>query len=145
MRIYSSDVLVPDVSFSSSDCLSGRKTENPQAHLKAIKRRFTTENDRLQAFDDELDPESEAQAWYDGLPEQARKSWTLLEAEFNIRWPRETKVPKSVQEKQEELMGEVLKEEDVGVRLEVDGVDELGHVRWASKILRLTLPTFYGL
>ena len=44
-------------------------------------------------------------------------------------------------------MAEVLKESEVGVRVQGDGVDELGHVRWANRVKALAkaIPDTNGL
>lgn len=119
----------------------GRDGENPQAYMKLVKRRMRgktlTESAKVEMFEEEMYPGSDAENWYEKLESTVKVSWAEFETAFNTQWPPATQVPKTKEEKQQELMDTVLKDEEIGVRVRVSGMDELGHVRWANKVMRL--------
>jgi hypothetical protein len=54
-----------------------------------------------------------------------------------MRWPSRTPTVKTKEEKQAELKGTLITEEEVGKRVKKNGVEELAHVAWANKVERL--------
>jgi hypothetical protein len=89
---------------------------------------------------------SDAKEWWNGL-NPATDSWAHLVSAFEKRWPEKVVMKKTTTEKQALLMAEVLKESEVGVQVQGDGVDELGHVRWANRVKALAkaIPDTNGL
>jgi hypothetical protein len=129
-----------------------RDGENPQDFLNKVERGFSgktlLEKDKVHALKLWIKAGSEAKEWWNGLdPTTETDSWAHLVLAFEKRWPEKVATKKTTAEKQALLMAEVLKESEVGVRVQGDGVDELGHVRWANRVKALAkaIPDTNGL
>lgn len=84
------------------------------------------------AFKVRLAPGSDAEVWYSTLPSATTSSWSLLEREFERRWPREPRVTLTAGEKMDRFKSHVLKENVVGRYVEMEFGGRLGtHARWA--------------
>lgn len=118
----------------------GRKGESPQDFLKNTERLFKANaNDEAKARALFLGIKSggEAEIWWESLRENEKDTWPHIVLAFEARWPKKALTVRSTAEKQARLMEEVLKDEDVGQRTEVDGAEELSHVHWAHKVQQL--------
>jgi hypothetical protein len=117
----------------------GREGENPQNFLHAFHREMrsltTTDNKEIaRAFVDYLGASSQADLWFEDLPQATQQSWTLLEVAFIARWPRITQAKRSEQEIERELLNTLLEEKELGEKVKIGGVEVWSHVAWADKI-----------
>ncbi|KDQ13492.1 hypothetical protein BOTBODRAFT_45183 [Botryobasidium botryosum FD-172 SS1] len=84
------------------------------------------------AFQARLMPGSDAEDWYGGLTTATKGSWDLLLAEFDSRWPRETRVSLTSKEKLDRFKEHVLGEETLGKLVILQsGGKSTSHARWA--------------
>ena len=84
-----------------------------------------------------LSRESVADDWYASLPTGVKESWANLEPEFKARFPATPRAKRMEEEVQRELLALQLKEEKLGTKVEVGGVEVWTHVDWANKAKRL--------
>ena len=114
----------------------GREGENPQNFLCAFRREMcslaTTNNgDIARAFVDYLGASSQADLWFEDLPQATQESWALLEVAFVARI---TQAKRSEQEIERELLSTLLEEKELGEKVKIGGVDVWSHVAWADKV-----------
>ncbi|GLB38088.1 hypothetical protein LshimejAT787_0411390 [Lyophyllum shimeji] len=119
----------------------GREGENPQDFINTVERKFVGKADsgadKIDYLRLSLKASSDADAWYRGLDTTITGTWTTLVSAFNTKWPVRVIATKTKEEKTAILAATVLKEEDVGKRITVNGVEELSHIAWANKVERL--------
>ncbi|KAK7033710.1 hypothetical protein R3P38DRAFT_2519578 [Favolaschia claudopus] len=123
---------------------------NPHDYIKMIKRGFITranvsEANKVELFSLSLAASSEAGAWFDGLGANEKATWAALEAEFLKQWPKEAPVVKSAQDLAEEMMKLEMHEDDLGKKLDVDGISTYEHVQWARRMRPLCVKDTTGL
>jgi hypothetical protein len=116
--------------------------EDPQDFIDSIEILFlrgtnATDTQRLRAFELHLKSGSVARQWYNALTQNEKDTWEHLTQAFGTRWPNRTPTVKTKEEKQAELEGTLITEEEVGKRVKKNGVEELAHVAWANKVERL--------
>ena len=68
------------------------------------------------------------------MNENEKKTWPDIEKEFKKRWPRKKQVKKTDDKYEDEIVGRILKEEDLGKKEKVAGRDIYTHIAWADKI-----------
>ncbi|KIM34953.1 hypothetical protein M413DRAFT_79884 [Hebeloma cylindrosporum] len=110
--------------------------ENPEDFLRSFFRRMGTSTDAVkkQQFPNFLQADSVADDWYEELPAADKVDWAAIEVAFRKRWPRKQQVKKTKEEYEEEIMGLLLKMEDLGKKEKVAGRDVYSHVAWADKM-----------
>ncbi|KAK6984430.1 hypothetical protein R3P38DRAFT_2576036 [Favolaschia claudopus] len=123
---------------------------NPHDYIKMIKRGFVTranvsEANKVELFSLSLAASSEAEAWFDGLAANEKATWAALEGEFLKQWPKEAPVVKTAQDLAEEMMMLEMCEDELGRKLEVDGISTYEHVQWARKMRPLCVKDTSGL
>ncbi|KAF7348940.1 CCHC-type domain-containing protein [Mycena venus] len=116
--------------------------ENATDFLNTIRRRNLLsptwkDEEKLEFFELSLKSGSYAKSWYNKLPATEKDTFKNLAAAFQKQWPEKEMAEKEKGELHEELLSLVLRPEDVGVRIEEDGIQEWGHVRWAIKAAEL--------
>ena len=94
----------------------------------------TNNGDIARAFVDYLGASSQADLWFEDLPQATQESWALLEVAFVDRWPRITQAKRSEQEIERELLSTLLEEKELGEKVKIGGVDVWSHVAWADKV-----------
>ncbi|KAJ3495666.1 hypothetical protein NMY22_g19908 [Coprinellus aureogranulatus] len=92
---------------------------------------------KAQHFENYIHPDTPADAWWEGLNEETKGSWSAIKAAFELKWPSKKVVWKTATEFEEELLGSRLTLEELGKREEVDGIRRYGHIRWAENMLEL--------
>lgn len=116
----------------------GRTGENPHDYKKRVMMRFVgkkmDEAEKVEALGLGMASSSDADEWFDELTPEQKASWATVSAAFDAKWKKRKLAAKTVQEKKNELLEEVLAEEEVGKRSKSDGLEEYGHVRWAYRI-----------
>lgn len=75
--------------------------------------------------------------WYADLPDATKNDWDLLQATFHVQYPPSACIQKMTAEYENKLMGKVLVEKDLGVKVEKAGEEKWSHVAWAEDILRI--------
>ncbi|KAJ7190726.1 hypothetical protein GGX14DRAFT_603802, partial [Mycena pura] len=116
--------------------------ENATDFLNAIRRRNLLsptwkDDEKLEFFELSLKSGSYAKSWYNKLPATDKDTFKNLVMAFQKQWPEKEMAEKEKGELQEELLSLVLRPDDVGVRIEEDGIQEWGHVRWVTKAAEL--------
>ncbi|KAJ7114885.1 hypothetical protein C8R44DRAFT_880945 [Mycena epipterygia] len=116
--------------------------ENATDFLNGIRRRFLanstySEEEKIEYFELSLKDGSYASLWFSKLTAAEKKTFKDLTAAFRLQWPAKEMAEKSKGELQEELLSLALDPATVGVRVEEDGIQEWGHVRWARKVAEL--------
>jgi hypothetical protein len=82
---------------------------------------------------------SAVEEWFDSPAVQAIKvDWSLVEAQFKVRWPKEAWVVQMKEQRRSKLKSEKLLKEEIGVDVMHNGVEMSGQARWVSKILALS-------
>ncbi|KAJ7121808.1 hypothetical protein C8R43DRAFT_1136496 [Mycena crocata] len=111
---------------------------NPRDYLKKVKRDFfgktVSERGKVDLFGYLLASGHVAESWYDGLDDVQKATWAGLEAEFDKKWPKEAMEEKSAQELSDDMMALEMREDEMGKRVDVDGVLVFSHVRWAKQM-----------
>ena len=113
-----------------------KEDENPEDFLRAFFRRMgdKTDDAKKTQFPYYLQADSAADEWFADLNENEKKTWADIEKEFKKRWPRKRQVKKTEDEYEDEIVGRILKEEDLGKKEKVAGRDVYTHIAWADKI-----------
>ncbi|KAJ7436289.1 hypothetical protein B0H11DRAFT_2365126 [Mycena galericulata] len=116
--------------------------ENATDFLNSMRRRNLLspgwkDDEKLEFFELCLKSGSFAKNWFNKLKAGEKDTFAHLAAAFQKQWPEKEMAEKEKGEVQEELLGLVLDPSDVGVRVEEDGIQEWGHVRWALKVAEL--------
>ncbi|KAJ7270409.1 hypothetical protein C8J57DRAFT_1508444 [Mycena rebaudengoi] len=122
---------------------------NPRDFLKKIKRGFfaranATDADKVQLFELSLASGAAAEAWFDGLSAADRVTWAALEAAFDTRWPKDPPEMKTTQELSDEMVALELREDEMGKKIMVDGIEMYGHIRWAKQMVALSAKDTIG-
>ena len=79
-----------------------------------------------------------AKIWWNGLVVGEKDTWVNLHIAFEKKWPEKLIMEKTVEEQHAALAATVLKEESLGRRVKVDGIDEFSHIIWANKLERIS-------
>ena len=126
--------------------------ENPQDFMNGLELSFMqkttiSEADKIKTFKLKLKAGSAAKEWFTNLPETDKATWAQLQVAFEKKWPERTAPTKTREEKQTELKQAVLREDQLGRKEKVNGVDEWSHIAWADRVQRLAeaLPDALGL
>jgi hypothetical protein len=108
--------------------------EDPEGFLRAFYRRMgdKTDDSKKAQFLYYLQPYSVADEWYSGLTADEKKTWTTIETAFRTRWPRKEPVKKTEEEFEDEITSLKLKEEDLGKKETVAGLETYSHVAWTD-------------
>jgi len=117
--------------------------ENAQDFINGVERSFLakanlSEADKVRTFELWLKSGRAAKIWWNGLAAEEKDNWAHLRVAFEKKWPEKLITEKTVEEQHAALAATVLKEESLGKRVKVDGVDEFSHVVWADKLERLS-------
>ena len=121
----------------------GRANENPYDFLKNIQTSFDnkpgiTEAEKCERLYLHCKSDFDAEEWYIDLPAPDKLAWATLEAAFRIRWPRRTKVQKTPEQKKAELFAQVLDEDRMLEKEEIEGSRVYGYIAWADRVERLS-------
>ncbi|KAJ6610173.1 hypothetical protein B0H10DRAFT_2225304 [Mycena sp. CBHHK59/15] len=116
--------------------------ENTTDFLNAIRCRNllspTWQDDqKLEYFELSLKSGSYAKSWYTKLLPMEKDTFKNLVIAFQKQWPEKEMAVREKGELQEELLTMKLRVEEVGVRVEEDGIEEWGQVRWAIKVAEI--------
>lgn len=120
----------------------GREDENPINFLRNFIRHMheiaITDDKKIALnFEYYLSRELVADDWYASLLTGVKESWANLEPEFKARFPATPRAKRMEEEVQQELLALQLKEEKLGTKVEVGGVEVWTHIDWANKAKRL--------
>jgi hypothetical protein len=114
----------------------------PGDYLKTVMNAFkekSTDSFKVMKLETRLASGSAAEEWFDSPAVQAVKAdWSLVEAQFKLRWPKEARVLQTKEQRRSKLKSEKLLKEEIGVDVMHNGVEMSGQARWASKILALS-------
>ena len=94
----------------------------------------SSDHAKKQQFPNFLQADSIADEWFDNLTQEDRKDWKAIENVFHKCWPRKKAVKKTKEEYEEEIMGLLLKMEDLGRKEKVMGREVHAHIAWADKM-----------
>ena len=113
-----------------------KEDECPEFFLRAFYRRMSdkTDDSKKAQFPYYLHPYSVADEWFSDLAEDDKKTWALIEASFQKRWPKKKQVKKTKDEYEDEVLGRKLKAEDLGKKETIAGMEVYSHVAWADKM-----------
>jgi hypothetical protein len=103
------------------------------------------EVDKVELFDLSLPSTSAAEAWFNGLDATQTAMWAALETAFNMKWPKEVVVAKLAQEMSDEMMKLKMREDEMGVKVDADGILMYGHVHWVKQMCLLCKKDTTGL
>ena len=117
--------------------------ENAQDFINGVEHSFLakvnlSEADKVHTFKLWLKSGRAAKIWWNGLAAEKKDNWAHLQVAFKKKWPEKLITEKTVEEQHVALEATVLKEEILGKRVKVDGVDEFSHVVWADKLEHLS-------
>ncbi|KAJ7453559.1 hypothetical protein B0H11DRAFT_1679450, partial [Mycena galericulata] len=93
--------------------------------------------EKLEFFELSLKSGSYAKSWYNKLIATDKDTFAHLVTAFQKQWPEKEMAIREKGELQEELLSLKLQPEEVGVRVEEDGIEEWGQVRWAIKVAEI--------
>ncbi|KAG6807185.1 hypothetical protein H0H92_008484 [Tricholoma furcatifolium] len=118
--------------------------ESPRDFVNKMKRYFALGSARdepdahkIDVFEWSLKDGGAAAEWFRTLPADSKATWRALLAAFDERWPEKHVVAKTSNEKQEDLAEAKLKEDELGRKVKVNGVEMYSHVAWANRVERL--------
>ena len=113
-----------------------KEDESPEDFLRAFYRRMGDKSDDTKKgqFPYYLQAYSVADEWFAELPDEKKKTWGDIEVAFRARWPKKQQIKKTDEEYEDEIIGRKLKEEDLGKREKVAGMEVYSHVAWADKM-----------
>ena len=113
--------------------------ENMQDFLRAFNRAMGDKSDESKAkqFPNYLHVDSEVDDWWSDLSTMVQAKWEDIEAGFMVRWPRVVVVKKMSMEYEEELLGLMLRAQDLGRKEQVAGREVYTHIAWADNMQRL--------
>ncbi|KDR76749.1 hypothetical protein GALMADRAFT_139637 [Galerina marginata CBS 339.88] len=117
--------------------------ENAQDFINGVERSFLakanlSEADKVRTFELWLKSGRAAKIWYNALKAGEKDNWDNLRTAFEKKWPEKMITAKTMEEQHATLGAAVLKEESLGKRVKVDGVEEFSHVVWADKLERVS-------
>lgn len=115
--------------------------ENPQDFINGVERSFIhrsslSEKEKVRTFELWLKSGRAAEVWWGELPKEKKETWESVREAFEERWPRKLVTAKTVEELHTLLGTTVLKVEELGKRVMVNGAEEFSHVAWADKVER---------
>ncbi|KAI6133491.1 hypothetical protein EV401DRAFT_93731 [Pisolithus croceorrhizus] len=118
------------------------EVQDPQTFLRTFNcimrlAGVTDEGEKIEALQDYIAPQSEAQKWYDRLTGSQQASWSKLVKAFNEQWEALPQAEKTPEKYQEELMTLRLDDSEVGTTKEINGTKAWTHIAWAKEALRL--------
>jgi hypothetical protein len=110
--------------------------ETPEDFLRAFYRRMGDKSDDVKKaqFPYYLQAYSIADDWFTDLGADKKKTWGDIEAAFRTRWLKKKQVKKTDEEYEDEIVSKKLKEDDLGKREKVSGMEIYSHVAWADKM-----------
>ncbi|KAJ7436178.1 hypothetical protein FB451DRAFT_1379095 [Mycena latifolia] len=113
--------------------------ENATDFLNAIHRRNLVsptwkDAEKLEFFELSLKSGSYVKSWYNKLAATDKDTFPHLVVAFQKQWPEKEMAVREKGELQEELLSLKLRPEEIGVRVEEDGIEEWGQVHWAVKV-----------
>lgn len=119
----------------------GTPDENPQDFLRSFAREVNhiPIAEKAAIFDNYLKADSEADDWYQALDNATKADWAELRAAFELQYPKSIRVQKTLAEFESELMGKILKEEELGKKVTNGGVEKWTHVVWAEEVMHIAL------
>ncbi|KAK0224536.1 hypothetical protein EDD85DRAFT_1027961 [Armillaria nabsnona] len=119
----------------------GREGESPQDFLsmfwRVMDNRSIPADDRPAKFKYYVVAGSDAMEWYTELKKEDKEKWDKFSAAFDARWPLILAMAKTQEEKEEELTAYMLKEEDLGAKKTLGGVEMWSHDLWSREVLCL--------
>ncbi|KAF8153332.1 hypothetical protein B0H34DRAFT_800549 [Crassisporium funariophilum] len=118
--------------------------ENAQDFINGVERSFLakvnlSEADKVRTFELWLKLGRAAKSWWNSLAVDEKDTWAHLRVAFEKKWPEKLITERTMEEQHATLEATVLKEESLGKRVKVDGVEEFSHVVWADKLERLSV------
>ncbi|KAG6807112.1 hypothetical protein H0H92_008761, partial [Tricholoma furcatifolium] len=104
-----------------------QESESARNFINKMKRAFMSQDyddaHKVQFFGFSLKDGGPAAEWFAGLPVEQTTTWNALCQAFDERWPARRAIVKSRAEKQEELADTRIKEEELGQKVKVNGVE----------------------
>ncbi|KAF6760970.1 hypothetical protein DFP72DRAFT_881912 [Ephemerocybe angulata] len=110
---------------------------HPHDFLRLFRRVEKTDDARIQQFVNYLQAGSVADEWWDGLGDDVKSSWRLVEVEFGRRWPLVPLARKTSARCLEELLAMKLPSSTLGMTERYSARVVYSHVGWASRMMEL--------
>lgn len=107
---------------------------HPHDFLRLFRRVERTDDARVCQFVNYLQAGSVADQWWDGLADDVRKSWRLVEAEFAERWPKVPVFRKTQSRCLEEMLAMTLPYAKLGRTEAYQARVVYCHVGWAARM-----------
>lgn len=113
-----------------------KEDEDPEDFLRAFFRRMGEKSDESKKaqFPYYLQSYSVADEWYSDLVDDDKKTWSDIVEAFHKRWPKRKQVKKTDEEYEDEILGRILKVEELGKKEKLSGREVYSHVAWADKM-----------
>lgn len=145
----------------------GSSDENPRQWFREVTNSFdavtppvTDDAAKIKIFGANLEADGTADQWFEELDAKSKDTWVNLEASFNLRYPKPTRLVRTAADRAAEILNMSMADDDVGSIVEVNGRKVPGHIAWADKIapflaavkdenglivvgLRNTMPDFF--
>ncbi|KAG6808875.1 hypothetical protein H0H92_002491 [Tricholoma furcatifolium] len=132
---------MPEIEINPFHGGADNESENARDFINKLKRAFMsrdcTDEWKVQYFGLSLKDGGPAMEWYMDLEDGKKATWAALCLAFDERWPARRVATKTRAEKQEELSEARIREDELGSKVKVNGVELYSHVAWADKIEQL--------
>lgn len=120
----------------------GRSDENAQNFLRATEMYILINGIKDEAVKVELlgtliSAGSQADLWWTNLDTKHKANWSSIRTAFITKWPAIIAADKTKLEYQKELMALRMKEEEVGTRITVAGIETWAHIHFHSTLQKL--------
>ncbi|KAF8804534.1 hypothetical protein BYT27DRAFT_7225232 [Phlegmacium glaucopus] len=115
-----------------------KEDENPEDFLRAFFRQMGNSSDDIKKaqFPNYLQADGTADDWFIDLDDNEKKTWADIQEAFQKRWPRKKQVKKTVEEYEEEILGQKIATEDLAKKEKIAGREVYSHIAWADKIAK---------
>jgi hypothetical protein len=111
--------------------------EEPQTWLRKLERacgKTATAENLIWTFEKSLEPEGQAEEWFQALPQAEKATWAGLVMAFKREWPMEKRTELTKEEKRRKVLDIKLRKEDLGKKVGEEGRKRWSHIEWADKV-----------
>jgi hypothetical protein len=120
----------------------GRNDENAQNFLRATEMYILVngikdEAVKIELFGTLISAGSQADLWWTNLDTKHKTSWSAVRAAFIAKWPAIIAADKTKLEYQKELLALRMKEEEVGTRITIAGIETWAHIHFHGTLQKL--------